>query len=84
MGIHKISRAPKEIASLLKLSNIDTYTGHCCDISLKQDGGWKSNTAAGGYIEETLSNLKEYALKILSVNNDELLKENEMSKGVSN
>lgn len=32
---------------------------------LKRHGGWKSNSVAEGYIEESLSNKKEIAAKIL-------------------
>ena len=79
MGIHKISSVPKEVATFLKLLNPHEYTGHClrrtsatilvdsgADITaLKRHGGWKSGSVAEGYVEESLKNKKDMAMKIL-------------------
>lgn len=83
MGIHKISNVSKDIASYLKLPNPTEYTGHCLrrtsatllidnggDItSLKRHGGWKSTNVAEGYIEESISNKTQTAIKILTPDN---------------
>lgn len=80
MGIHKIGSVPKEVASYLKLPHWKEYTGHClrrtsatllvdagADITcLKRHGGWRSSSVAEGYIEDSLANKKDIALKILS------------------
>lgn len=80
MGIHKISNTAKEVALYLNLSNPSEYTGHCLrrtsatilvdnggDIScLKRHGGWKSSSVAEGYIEESITNKKETAKRILA------------------
>lgn len=83
MGIHKISSVPKQVATFLKLPFASEYTGHClrrtsatllvdtgADITcLKRHGGWKSSTVAEGYIEESMTNKKEIANKILQPKN---------------
>lgn len=80
MGIHKISSVPKDVASYLKLPNPSEYTGHCLrrtsatllidnggDITtLKRHGGWKSDSVAEGYIENSVANKKQTAIKILA------------------
>lgn len=80
MGIHKISSVARDVASYLKLPNPSQYTGHCLrrtsatllvdnggDITcLKRHGGWKSDNIAEGYIDESLSNKKATAMKILN------------------
>lgn len=82
MGIHKISTVPKEVAVFLKLPSATEYTGHClrrtsatllvdagADITcLKRHGGWKSTSVAEGYIEESMTNKKDTAKKILQTN----------------
>lgn len=83
MGIHKISNICKDIANYLKLPNPTEYTGHCLrrtsatflvdnggDItSLKRHGGWKSTNVAEGYIEESITNKTQTAVKILTPDN---------------
>ncbi|XP_063926466.1 uncharacterized protein LOC135140021 [Zophobas morio] len=78
VGIHKISAVPQEVAKYLKLENFKEYSGHCLrrtsatlfvdsggDItSLKRHGGWKSDSVAEGYIEESLKHKKDVAKKI--------------------
>uniref|UniRef100_V5G078 Tyr recombinase domain-containing protein n=1 Tax=Anoplophora glabripennis TaxID=217634 RepID=V5G078_ANOGL len=80
MGIHKISKVPKDVASFLRLPNPHEYTGHCLrrtsatilvdnggDITtLKRHGGWKSTSVAEGYIEDSVNNKKQIAMKILN------------------
>lgn len=72
VGIHSFYKMPKKIAHYLNLPNPDGYTGHClrrtsttflaeggADIRrLKSHGGWRSNTTAEGYIEESINNKK--------------------------
>lgn len=79
MGIHKLSSVPKEVAVFLNLPGVSEYTGHClrrtsatmlvdagADITcLKRHGGWKSSSVAEGYIEESFTNKKDIAKKIL-------------------
>lgn len=79
VGIHKISSVPQEIAKYLNLENVNEYTGHCLrrtsatllvdsggDITcLKRHGGWKSDSVAEGYIEESLKHKEDVARKIL-------------------
>lgn len=78
MGIHKIGAAAKEAAMYLNLERPEEYTGHClrrtsatlladsgADITtLKRHGGWKSSNVAEGYIEDSLQNKTDTALKI--------------------
>lgn len=87
MGIHKISSIPKEIALFLRLADVKEYTGHCLrrtsatllvdnggDIcSLKRHGGWRSTTVAEGYIDDSLRNKNDTAMKILDVNDCNLI-----------
>lgn len=86
MGIHTISNVPKTVATYLKLPNSKDYTGHAlrrtsatllvdggADITcLKRHGGWRSSTVAEGYIEDSLSNKKQTAEKILMSNSSSL------------
>ncbi|KAK4875617.1 hypothetical protein RN001_012039 [Aquatica leii] len=65
IGINKMGEMPKVIASFLNLENPEQYSGHCFRrssaselanrggdiLTLKQHGGWKSSSAAEGYIE---------------------------------
>lgn len=90
MGIHKISAVPKEAAVFLKLPGAIEYTGHClrrtsatllvdagADITcLKRHGGWKSSTVAEGYIDESMTNKKDIAKKILQPNNNKSITNN--------
>ncbi|XP_031327417.1 uncharacterized protein LOC116181409 isoform X2 [Photinus pyralis] len=86
MGIHTISNVPKTVATFLKLPDSKLYTGHAlrrtsatllvnggADITcLKRHGGWRSSTVAEGYLEDSLSNKKETAKKILMPNSSSL------------
>lgn len=79
VGIHKLGSVAGEVAKYLNLPNANAYTGHCLrrtsatllvdsggDITaLKRHGGWRSNTVAEGYIEESIKNKEEIARKIL-------------------
>lgn len=70
MGINKIGEVPKKIAQFLNLEDVHLYTGHClrrtsatllsdsgADLtSLKRHGGWRSNTVAESYIEDSIEN----------------------------
>ena len=78
LGINKVGSVPQEIAKFLKLENPHLYTGHAFrrssatilvdaggDITtLKRHGGWKSNTVAEAYIEESLTNKKAIGHRI--------------------
>ncbi|XP_071573031.1 uncharacterized protein [Temnothorax nylanderi] len=86
IGINKFGRMPAIIAKYLNLSDPDSYTGHTfrrtsatlladsgADIlTLKRHGGWKSNTVAEGYIEDSFNNKKKICNQITStiVNNN--------------
>lgn len=75
MGHNTISAIPKKIAAYLKLSNIDSYSGHSLRrtsatiladnggdiLSLKRHGGWKSSTVAEGYVEDSIADKKRIA-----------------------
>jgi hypothetical protein len=79
VGINAIGGVPKKIADFLNLPNSSNYTGHCfrrtsatlladagADITvLKRHGGWRSNTVAEGYIEDSVQNKLEVSSKIL-------------------
>jgi integrase len=66
-GINNIGKIPKKIAQFLKLDNPKTYSGHAFRrtsatiaadngidmINLKRLGGWKSDSVAQGYIDES-------------------------------
>lgn len=81
MGVHTIAVTSKKVATFLKLSNPEEYTGHCLRRtsatllidaggnmeSLKRHGGWRSTAVAEGYIEESLRNKNETASKILNL-----------------
>ena len=68
----------KKIASFLGLTNSEMYTGHCfrrtsaslsanagVDVSvLKRNEGWKSNSIAEKYVEESFEGKNEVALMI--------------------
>lgn len=65
MGINIIGKAPRNIATYLKLPNPECFTGHCFRrssathlansggdlITVKRHGGWKSSAVAEGYID---------------------------------
>lgn len=79
VGINTIGNLPKSIAQFLKLPNPFLFTGHCfrrssatfladsgADIlKVKRHGGWKSNTVAEGYVENSIENKKRIATDIL-------------------
>lgn len=79
VGINTFGNLPKKIAHFLKLPNATLYTGHCfrrtsttlladsgADIlKIKQHGGWKSNTVAEGYVENSIENKQRIASRIL-------------------
>ncbi|XP_031350487.1 uncharacterized protein LOC116176152 [Photinus pyralis] len=80
IGINKFAKMPKDIATFLRLTNTDLYTGHCFrrtsatilidaggDImALKRHGGWKSTAVAEGYVDTSLTNKLDTATKISS------------------
>ena len=67
IGSHSIAAPPSQIASFLKLPEPDKYTGHAFRrtaasalveqggdlLDLKQLGGWKSDSVAQGYVEDS-------------------------------
>lgn len=73
VGINKFGKIPMIIASYLQLADPHSYTGHTfrrtsatlladsgADITtLKRHGGWKSNTVAERYIEDSINNKKK-------------------------
>lgn len=75
IGINKMVAMPKIIATILKLANPHTFTGHCFRrssishlankgsdlITIKRHGGWKSSAVAEGYIETSLKRKMEVA-----------------------
>lgn len=79
MGVNKIGAIPREIATFLKLEEPQLYTGHCfrrtsatlladsgADLTtLKRHGGWKSNTVAEGYIEDSIENKSKICKRIV-------------------
>lgn len=79
VGKNTFGGLPKQIASYLNLPNPSSYTGHCFRRSstsfladsgveigvIKRHGGWKSDTVAEGYIENSLVNKKLISEKIL-------------------
>lgn len=68
IGINKFGDMPKLIATYLQLENPGSYTGHTFRrtsatvlvdagadlLTLKRHGGWKSDTVAEGYVENSL------------------------------
>lgn len=78
IGKNKMSAMPKEIAKYLGLPNIELYTGHSfrrtsatlladagADITqIKRHGGWKSDTVAEGYIENSVQNKNKISCQI--------------------
>ena len=84
IGINTFGMIPKNIAKFLKLSNPELFTGHCFRrssatllansgadlLKIKQHGGWKSNTVAEGYVENSIENKKRIANNILGESGD--------------
>ncbi|CAG5109268.1 Protein of unknown function [Cotesia congregata] len=78
LGRNEIGQIPKIIAEYLKLTNPQYYTRHCLrrtsatlilnsganKTMLKQLGGWKSASIAGGYTENSLLNRQKIFVKI--------------------
>ncbi|XP_011859053.1 PREDICTED: uncharacterized protein LOC105556569, partial [Vollenhovia emeryi] len=78
IGLNKFVKIPRIIASYLKLPDPQSYTGHTFRrtsatlladsgadiITLKRHGGWKSNTVAEGYIEDSFNNKKKICNQI--------------------
>ncbi|KAJ8914615.1 hypothetical protein NQ315_015352 [Exocentrus adspersus] len=72
-----IGRWPSKIAEYLSLKNPAAYTGHSFRrtsatllvnkgediLGLKRDGGWKSSSTAGGYIEDSIENKIKFSKK---------------------
>lgn len=79
VGKNTFSSLPAEIARYLKLESPQLYTGHCFRrtsaslladsgvdlLNIKRHGGWKSNTVAESYIEDSLRNKMNIANKLL-------------------
>lgn len=78
IGINKFGSMPKEIAKFLALPDADSYTGHSfrrtsatlladsgADIlTLKRHGGWRSDTVAESYVEDSIQNKANISAKI--------------------
>lgn len=83
VGIHTFGKMPKVIATFLNLPRPEEYTGHCfrrssasfladsgADLcTVKRHGGWKSNTVAEGYIENSKEQKKKISEAIFGANN---------------
>lgn len=81
IGINSIGSIPKAVATYLKLKNPETYTGHTFRrtsatlladsgadlLVLKRHGGWKSNSVAEGYVEDSFGNKKRISQQIANV-----------------
>ncbi|EFA12762.1 hypothetical protein TcasGA2_TC010289 [Tribolium castaneum] len=81
VGQHTIGGIPKKIASYLKLSEPELYTGHSFRrtaatmvvdsggdiLALKRAGGWKSSAVAEGYVEDSIKQKLERAKKLFLV-----------------
>jgi integrase len=92
VGINTFSKLPSLIAEYLQLPEVKLFTGHCFrrtsakilvnhgnTLSLKGHGGWRSNSAAEGYVD-TLSNKVTVANEILGeINASSLNKQNSNS-----
>lgn len=79
VGVNTIGSMPKKIAEFLGLPFAKEYTGHCfrrCSATfladsgadmtvLKRHGGWRSSSVAEGYVESSLQNKKDIAMRIL-------------------
>lgn len=76
VGINTIGLLPKIIAQKIGLPNPVSFTGHCFRrssatlladsganlLKIKQHGGWKSNSVAEGYVENSIENKKKIPL----------------------
>ena len=72
IGINTFGGMPKIVAKYLQLENPELYTGHTFRrtsatlladtgaslLTIKRHGGWKSNSVAEGYIENSINNKK--------------------------
>jgi integrase len=72
IGINSFGSMPKTVALFLKLKDPEYYTGHTFRrtsatlladsgadlLTLKRHGGWKSNTVAEGYVEDSVCQKK--------------------------
>jgi hypothetical protein len=70
IGINTMGKISKEIASFLRLPNLELYTGHCFRrssathlanhggslLTIKRHGDWKSSTVAESYVDASLKN----------------------------
>lgn len=79
VGINTIGQLPKMIAQMIGLPNCALFTGHCFRrssatlladsganiLKIKQHGGWKSNSVAEGYVENSIENKKIISCNIL-------------------
>lgn len=79
VGFNTFSKMPQKIAEFLGLENAGDYTGHSfrrssasllaeagADLSiLKRHGGWRSDSVAEGYVEQSIRNKIEISRKIL-------------------
>ncbi|XP_066585872.1 tyrosine recombinase XerC-like [Prorops nasuta] len=73
IGKNKFSSMPKQIANFLKLKDPELYTGHTFRrtsatiladaganiTTIKRHGGWRSDSVAEGYIEESIGNKRK-------------------------
>lgn len=79
VGINTLGKMPYKIALFLSLPNPQQYTGHCFRrssaslladsgvdlLTVKRHGGWRSNTVAESYIENSKENKKKVSCNIL-------------------
>lgn len=79
IGIHTIGSVPSKIAKYLFRPEPSIYTGHCfrrtsatlfanaggSKENLKRHGGWKSDTIAEAYVEESVLNKTKIAKRVL-------------------
>jgi cyclophilin family peptidyl-prolyl cis-trans isomerase len=78
IGINSFGSMPKTVALFLKLKDPESYTGHTFRrtsatlladsgadlLTLKRHGGWKSNTVAEGYVEDSVCQKKRIGQQI--------------------
>jgi integrase len=78
IGINTFGSMPKTVALFLKLKDPESYTGHTFRrtsatlladsgadlLTLKRHGGWKSNTVAEGYVEDSVCQKKRIGQQI--------------------
>lgn len=86
IGKNKLSSMPSEIAAYQKLPNPEAYTGHTFRrtaatiladtgadlLSIKRFGGWKSDSVAEGYIEDSINNKRKRANQLTEVINSKI------------